>query len=52
MHRSPSLADQIVSVSLKARLNTPDWKPILRKKLKEGDEIFQHFAKELLEEGV
>ncbi len=49
MQHSSSLADQIVSIGLKARLKTPDWKEALRMKLEGGEEIFQHFAKELLE---
>lgn len=49
MQHSSSLADQIISISLKARLKTPGWKEALQKKLEEGEEIFQHFARELLE---
>ncbi len=45
---SGSVADQIVSLSFKARLNAPGWKEALRKKLDSGEEIFHHFAHELL----
>lgn len=48
MQHSSSLADQIISISLKARLKTPDWRQALHMKLEEGEEIFQHFASELL----
>lgn len=52
MQHSPTLADQIVSISLKARLKTPGWQKALYQKMKEGEEIFQHFANELLEVNV
>lgn len=52
MQHSSSIADQIVSISLKVRLKTPDWRLTLHKKLEEGEEIFQHFASELLESRV
>ncbi len=46
---SPSLTDQIVAIDLKAKLNSPGWEEILKKKLKGNEEIFQHFAHELLQ---
>lgn len=52
MQHSSSIADQIISISLKARLKTPDWRQALHKKLEEGEEIFQHFASELLEASI
>lgn len=45
---SPSLTDQIVAIDLKAKLNSPGWQEILKKKLNGNEEIFQHFAHELL----
>jgi len=50
MVSSPSLTDQIVAVWLKAKLNTPDWKDVVLKKMQDREEIFCHFASELLEE--
>ncbi|MBS0623763.1 MAG: MFS transporter [Verrucomicrobia bacterium] len=47
---SPSLTDQIVAVWLKAKLDLPDWKELVRKKMQDREEIFHHFATELLEE--
>ncbi|MCC5833050.1 MAG: hypothetical protein JJU12_08430 [Chlamydiales bacterium] len=52
LQHSSSIADQIISISLKARLKTPDWRRALRMKLEEGEEIFQHFASELLEASI
>lgn len=46
---SGAIADQIVSLTLKARLNTPHWKDSLKEKLPHQEEIFHHFASELLE---
>ncbi|NGX60952.1 MAG: hypothetical protein K940chlam9_00427 [Chlamydiae bacterium] len=47
---SPSIGDQIVSLGLKARFQIPDWRTTLRQKLETHEEIFSHFAHELLEE--
>ncbi len=49
MRHSPSRADQIVSLAMKAQLKTPDWRLTLREKLEGSEEIFHHFASELLE---
>jgi hypothetical protein len=49
MAHSPSRADQIISLAMKARLKTPDWRSHLHQKLQSNDEIFHHFALELLE---
>lgn len=46
---SSSRADQIISIAMKARLKTPDWRSTLHEKLQNGEEIFHHFAYELLE---
>lgn len=46
---SSSLGDQIVSVALKAHLKVPNWQQELSEKLKSKEEIFHHFANELLE---
>ncbi|MCH9609601.1 MAG: hypothetical protein S4CHLAM45_15330 [Chlamydiales bacterium] len=49
MVHSPSLTDQIIAIGLKEKLGVPDWREILTKKLKGNEEIFHHFAHELLE---
>jgi HEAT repeat protein len=49
MAHSSSRADQIISLAMKAQLKTPDWQATLRDKLESNEEIFHHFAHELLE---
>lgn len=49
MANSPSTADQVISIAMKAHLKTPDWRYTLREKLEGEEEIFHHFANELLE---
>lgn len=49
MAHSSSRADQIISLAMKAQLQTPDWRHTLREKLDSNEEIFHHFAHELLE---
>jgi HEAT repeat protein len=49
LERSPSLFDKIVAVSLKAKLELPNWRKSLREQIKTCDETFHHFAYELLE---
>jgi HEAT repeat protein len=49
MSHSPSRTDQIISLAMKAQLKTPDWRFTLREKLESNEEIFHHFASELLE---
>ncbi len=49
MNHSSSRADQIISLAMKAQLKTPDWRTTLREKLDSNEEIFHHFAHELLE---
>ncbi|MBI3900910.1 MAG: hypothetical protein HY324_02010 [Chlamydiia bacterium] len=46
---SASRADQIISLAMKAQLKTPDWRSLLKTKLAGNEEIFHHFATELLE---
>lgn len=50
MTHSPSRADQIISLAMKAQLKTPDWRFTLREKLEGDEELFHHFAYQLLEE--
>ena len=49
---SSSLAKHIIAASLKAQLNVPNWQKSLRQQMKNGNEIFQHFAYELLNEAT
>jgi hypothetical protein len=49
MGDSPSQADQIMSAALKYRLNMPNWRSSLRKQMTSNEELFHHFAFELLE---
>lgn len=49
LHHSPSLGDQLISIAMKAKLKTPDWRLALHKKLKTGEPIFHHFATDLME---
>jgi HEAT repeat protein len=49
MAESPSQADQIMSAALKYRLNVPNWRESLRKQMASNEELFHHFAFELLE---
>lgn len=48
MVNSPSTADQIVALVLKARLETPDWRQAVKKKLDSNNKIFHEFGQELL----
>lgn len=52
MDQSASLADRIVAAALKYRLNMPNWRESLRQQMTLSDEIFHHFAYELLETKV
>lgn len=47
LQHSASLADQIISIGLKSRLKTPDWREAVHQKLEQGEELFKHFASEL-----
>lgn len=49
LDQSPSLADQIMSASLQYRLNIPHWRESIRQQMPANEEIFHHFAYELLE---
>ena len=49
LDQSPSLADQIMSATLQYRLNLPNWRESLRQQMPTNQEIFHHFAYELLE---
>lgn len=49
MSHSPSQVDQIVSATLMQQLNMPNWKEHIRRQMKGSQEIFKHFANELLE---
>jgi len=46
---SPAQMDQIIAAALKYRMNLPNWRETLRKQMAYHDEVFQHFAHELLE---
>jgi len=49
MSNSPSPLDQIMSATLKQRLNLPGWRETLLRQMSENEQIFQHFAYELLD---
>lgn len=49
LQRSPSHVDQITAHSLKAKLDLPNWRGALREQMRTDEEIFHHFAYELLE---
>lgn len=49
---SPAQVDQIIAATLKYRLNLPRWRETLNKQKASHDEIFYHFAAELLEQQV
>lgn len=49
LDQSSSLADQIMAATLQCRLNLPSWRDSIRQQMPLNDEIFHHFAYELLE---
>jgi len=49
LESSPSHVDQIIALTLKAKYNISDWRISLRKQMESDEEIFHHFAYELLE---
>jgi ATP/ADP translocase/HEAT repeat protein len=49
LSRSSSQVDRIVSLTLMKKLNLPDWKDFLVKLLSSNEEIFRHYASELIE---
>lgn len=46
---SPLQADKIVAATYQCRLNMPNWRQSLRKQMSSNEELFHHFAYELLE---
>ncbi len=46
---SPSVADQIIAASYKFKLDLPGWRESLRKQMASNEQLFHHFAYELLE---
>lgn len=49
LSESPLQADKIVAATYKYRLNLPNWRQSLRKQMSINEELFHHFAYELLE---
>ncbi len=49
MSESSSQMDQIMAAAMKYQLDLPNWRASLRKQMSRQDEIFHHFAYELLE---
>lgn len=49
LDQSSSLADQIIAATLQYRLDMPNWRESLRQQMPANEEIFHHFAYELLE---
>lgn len=49
MSQSSSQVDQIIAAALRHKLNMPEWRESLRKQMGSNEEIFHHFAYELLE---
>jgi HEAT repeat protein len=49
MSESPAQIDQIIAVTMKYHLNLPNWRESLRQQMSRQDEIFHHFAYELLD---
>ena len=47
LEASPSITDQLVSLSLKSRFAMPRWQEVLKEKIETGEEIFHHFNAEL-----
>ncbi|MBA3958621.1 MAG: hypothetical protein H0X51_09565 [Parachlamydiaceae bacterium] len=46
---SPSQGDRIIAAALKYQLDLPNWRESLRQQMKTHEEVFHHFAYELLE---
>jgi hypothetical protein len=49
LRTSPSLTDQVASAAISSSENLPDWRATLKLQMKNNEEIFNHFAYELLE---
>lgn len=51
LSNSPSLCDQVASFALASQLNLKGWREKIKEKMQSNEEIFNHFAYELLEKG-
>lgn len=49
LQKSPSLTDQIAAAAVSSALQMPNWRATLKQQMKNNEEIFNHFAYELLE---
>jgi HEAT repeat protein len=49
MTQSSSQIDRIIAATIKHQLNVPNWRESLRQQMLQHDEIFHHFAYELLD---
>lgn len=49
MSASSAQIDQIIAAAMKYHLDLPNWRESLRQQMSRQDEIFHHFAYELLE---
>jgi HEAT repeat protein len=49
LRTSPSLTDQVAAAAISSSENLPDWRATLKRQMKNNEEIFNHFAYELLE---
>ncbi len=49
MSLSSAQVDQILAATMKYHLDLPNWRETLRQQMSQQDEIFHHFAYELLE---
>lgn len=49
LNDSPAQIDQIISATMKYHLDLPNWRESLRQQMSRQNEIFHHFAYELLE---
>lgn len=47
--QSPSLLDQVASAAVSASEKLPEWRSSLKQRMRNNEEIFNHFAYELLE---
>ncbi|MBJ7449957.1 MAG: hypothetical protein JHC93_06315 [Parachlamydiales bacterium] len=49
MDNSPSSLDRVVALTIKAKLNHPDWRLSLQKQMEQGEELLHNVAFDLLE---
>lgn len=49
LRKSPSLTDQVAAAAISASEKIPHWRSTLKQQMKNNEEIFNHFAYELLE---